>query len=69
MKIDWKSPLSSDEYAEYRDEDFLEKLGILNKMKYPLSNFGLKMVHNGMLWGLAGMKLYWLKRRQIFPKW
>jgi len=39
MKIDWKSPLESDDYAEYRDEDFLEKLGILNKMKYPLSNF------------------------------
>ena len=40
MKIDWKSPLKSDDYAEYRDEDFLEKLGILlNKIKYPLSDF------------------------------
>jgi len=39
MNIDWKSPLESDDYAEYRDEDFLEKFGILNKMKYPLSNF------------------------------
>ncbi|MBA7571260.1 hypothetical protein ES695_08365 [Candidatus Atribacteria bacterium 1244-E10-H5-B2] len=39
MKIDWKSPLRSDDYAEYRDEDFLEKLGILNKIKYPLSDF------------------------------
>ncbi len=39
MKIDWKSPLKSDDYAEYRDEDFLEKLGILNKMEYPLINF------------------------------
>ncbi|MGB6369988.1 MAG: hypothetical protein WBF68_02995, partial [Atribacterota bacterium] len=26
MKIDWRSPLQSDDYAEYRDEDFLEKL-------------------------------------------
>ena len=39
MKIDWKSPLRSDEYAEYRDEDFLEKLGILNKIKFSLSDF------------------------------
>ncbi len=37
MNINWKSPLKSDDYAEYRDEDFLIKLGILNK--YPLSNF------------------------------
>ena len=37
--IDWRSPLQSDDYAEYRDEDFLRRLGILNKMKYPLSNF------------------------------
>lgn len=38
MKIDWKSPLRSDEYAEYRDEDFLENLEIL-KIKYPLNDF------------------------------
>ncbi len=37
--IDWRSPLQSDDYAEYRDEDFLRRLGILNKMKYPLINF------------------------------
>ena len=39
MNIDWRSPLQSDDYTEYRDEDFLIKLGILNKMKYPLINF------------------------------
>ena len=39
MNIDWKSPLKADDYAEYRDEDFLKKLGILNTKKYPLSNF------------------------------
>jgi len=39
MKIDWRSPLQSDDYAEYRDEDFLRRLGILNKVKYPLINF------------------------------
>lgn len=35
LKIDWRSPLKSDGYAEYRDEDFLKNLGILNKIKYP----------------------------------
>jgi len=39
LKIDWRSPLQSDDYAEYRDGDFLRRLGILNKMKYPLINF------------------------------
>ena len=24
MKIDWKSPLKADDYAEYRDEDFIK---------------------------------------------
>ena len=47
MKIDWKSPLRSDGYAEYRDEDFLKNLGILNKIKYPLSDFWPK---NGPQW-------------------
>ena len=52
MKIDWKSPLKADDYAEYRDEDFLEKLGILNKMKYPLSNF---WPNNGPQWDALGV--------------
>jgi len=52
MKIDWKSPLSSDEYAEYRDEDFLMKLGILKRMKYPLSDF---WPTNGPQWDALGV--------------
>ena len=39
MKIDWRSPLKSDEYAEYRDGDFLRNLGILSKIEYPLGGF------------------------------
>jgi hypothetical protein len=36
--IEWRSPLKSDGYAEYRDEAFLERLGVkLEKM--PLSQF------------------------------
>ena len=52
MKINWRSPLQSDDYAEYRDEDFLEKLGILNKMKYSLSNFWPK---KGPQWDALGV--------------
>jgi len=53
MNIDWKSPLKADDYAEYRDEDFLKKLGLLNKkMKYPLSNF---WPNNGPQWDALGV--------------
>ena len=51
MKIDWRSPLQSDDYAEYRDEDFLKKLGLF-KMKYTLSNFWPK---NGPQWDALGV--------------
>lgn len=48
--IEWVSPLEADEYAEYRDNSFLEKLGIeLNKV--PLGDFWPKL---GPQWdGLA----------------
>jgi len=52
MSIDWKSPLQSDNYAEYRDEDFLDKLGILNKTKFHLKDF---WPNNGPQWDALGM--------------
>jgi hypothetical protein len=36
--IEWVSPLKDDEYAEYRDNDFLERLGI-SELKVPLNHF------------------------------
>ena len=51
IKIDWKSPLESDDFAEYRDKDFLIRLG-LNKMKYPLSDF---WPDNGPQWDALGI--------------
>jgi len=33
LVIDWRSPLKLDGYSEYRDKDFLLRLGILNKIK------------------------------------
>ena len=37
-EIDWVSPLIEDDFAEYRDKGFLERLGI-NKLATPLSDF------------------------------
>ncbi|MBM3251265.1 MAG: hypothetical protein FJZ11_00585 [Candidatus Omnitrophica bacterium] len=37
-KIDWVSPLEDDDFSEYRDEAFLERLGI-KPAKIPLNSF------------------------------
>lgn len=37
--IEWLSPKASDGFAEYYDQEFLEKLGITAPLKVPLSNF------------------------------
>jgi len=66
--IDWRSPLQSDDYAEYRDEDFLRKLGILNKMKYPLSNF---WPDNGPQWdalGVSGDEIILVEAKANIPE-
>jgi hypothetical protein len=52
INIDWRSPLQSDDYAEYRDGDFLRRLGILNKIKYSLSDF---WPNNGPQWDALGV--------------
>ncbi|GBE39286.1 hypothetical protein BMS3Bbin08_01908 [bacterium BMS3Bbin08] len=36
--IEWVSPLADDEYAEYRDDDFIKRLGIPG-LKIPLHDF------------------------------
>jgi len=36
--ITWVSPMKEDEYAEYRDGDFLKRLG-LDELKVPLNHF------------------------------
>ena len=68
MKIDWRSPLKSDDYAEYRDEDFLKKLGILNKMKCPLSDF---WPDNGPQWdalGVSGDEIILVEAKANIPE-
>src|SRR5205807_2081864 len=37
-EIDWVSPLAVDDYAEYRDQDFLDRLD-LHLEHFPLHNF------------------------------
>jgi hypothetical protein len=37
-QIEWLSPIASDEYAEYYDEEFVERLG-LTDLKVPLREF------------------------------
>ena len=39
IKIDWVSPLKDDQFAEYRDLDFLKKLNLEKKIRYSLSEF------------------------------
>jgi len=68
MNIDWKSPLKSDDYTEYRDEDFLKNLGILNKIKYSLSNF---WPDNGPQWdalGVSGDEIILVEAKANIPE-
>ena len=49
-RIEWRSPVSADAYAEYYDEEFLDRLG-LSELKSPLEKFWPK---SGPRWdGLA----------------
>ncbi len=68
MKIDWRSPLKMDDYAEYRDKDFLIRLGILNEIKYPLSNF---WPDNGPQWdalGVSGDEMILVEAKANIPE-
>lgn len=46
-RIDWVSPLKDDDYAEYRDSGFIEKLGIQKNLNISLSDFWPKRGPNG----------------------
>ena len=39
-RIEWLSPVASDKYAEYSDDDFLERLGVtISDLPVPLNEF------------------------------
>lgn len=68
ININWRSPLQSDDYAEYRDEDFLRRLGILNKIKYLLSNF---WPNYGPQWdalGVSGEEIILVEAKANIPE-
>lgn len=49
--IHWISPLSADNYKEYKDREFIDKLGLETQLKFPLNSF---WPNNGAVWdGLA----------------
>ena len=50
-RIDWVSPLKDDDYAEYRDSGFIEKLGIQKNLNISLSDFWPK---RGPQWDALG---------------
>jgi hypothetical protein len=52
VNIIWKSPLESDQYAEYRDQEFINILGLKNKIKQPLNEF---WPNCGPLWDALGL--------------
>ncbi len=53
IRVDWKSPLKADHFAEYRDDDFLSLLGIDSKLKSPLIGFWPK---RGPQWDALGIE-------------
>jgi len=66
--IDWKSPLQSDDYAEYRDEDFLRRLGILNKIKYLLNEFWPKKGPQWDALGVSGNEIILVEAKANIPE-
>lgn len=50
-QVTWVSPLESDEYAEYRDAEFLEKLGVDAEVENQLNDFWPR---NGPQWDALG---------------
>ena len=66
--LPWRSPLKDDEYAEYRDEAFLERLGVKLEL-YPLKDFWPKM---GPQWDGLGKssqgKLFLVEAKSHIPE-
>lgn len=38
-QIEWMSPVASDQYTEYCDDAFLDRLGVREELQVPLSDF------------------------------
>lgn len=53
VNVNWKSPIKNDQFAEYRDEDFLKILRIDSKIISPLNEFWPK---RGPQWDALGIE-------------
>jgi len=66
--IQWLSPLKCDEYAEYRDQKFIDRLGV-NLSRIPLADFWPK---NGPQWDALGKssfgKLFLVEAKSHIPE-
>jgi len=68
--IRWLSPLKDDDFAEYRDQAFLDRLGIALDLA-PLKEFWPRGGHqaNGMAsQGRAPVRSSWSRRSRIFQR-
>ncbi len=66
--IIWKSPLKDDEYAEYRDQDFIDRLDISLKIRNPLEKFWPSM---GPQWDALGKtpdKVFLIEAKAHIPE-
>jgi hypothetical protein len=67
ITVKWVSPLKGDNYSEYRDEDFLNILGV-NNINIPLTNFWPK---KGPQWDALGRynnKLFIVEAKANIPE-
>ena len=68
ININWKSPIKDDQYAEYRDEDFLRILDIESKINSPLEKFWSK---RGPQWDALGIddeKIFLVEAKANLPE-
>ena len=68
ININWKSPIKDDQYAEYRDEDFLRILDIESKINSPLEKFWPK---RGPQWDALGIddeKIFLVEAKANLPE-
>lgn len=50
--ITWTSPIAADQFKEFQDQAFLEKIGVSNSIDYPLNKFWPR---KGPVWDATGI--------------
>ena len=68
ININWKSPIKDDQYAEYRDEDFLRILDIESKINSPLEKFWPKRCPQWDALGIDDEKIFLVEAKANLPE-